>query len=166
MSDINWKRNGPSLTGKPYRHSWEEMSEDMPVDVLPCSNDEYFPPDPSREQLAIMDLASREAERMRTKFNMSRRAFVRTAAATSIGFWAIDAVRQGDWGNYGWAKGKAKPGSACDLEYDGGRGKNTLNNLKGEFIFDVQSHHVDRSEEHTSELQSRQYLVCRLLLEK
>src|SRR3712207_8379052 len=27
-------------------------------------------------------------------------------------------------------------------------------------------HHVPRSEEHTSELQSRQYLVCRLLLEK
>src|SRR3712207_7558065 len=27
-------------------------------------------------------------------------------------------------------------------------------------------HHVRRSEEHTSELQSRQYLVCRLLLEK
>src|SRR3712207_8558921 len=26
--------------------------------------------------------------------------------------------------------------------------------------------HSDRSEEHTSELQSRQYLVCRLLLEK
>src|SRR3712207_8358311 len=27
-------------------------------------------------------------------------------------------------------------------------------------------HHEQRSEEHTSELQSRQYLVCRLLLEK
>src|SRR3712207_8884619 len=27
-------------------------------------------------------------------------------------------------------------------------------------------HFVQRSEEHTSELQSRQYLVCRLLLEK
>src|SRR3712207_7838916 len=27
-------------------------------------------------------------------------------------------------------------------------------------------HPADRSEEHTSELQSRQYLVCRLLLEK
>src|SRR3712207_7428934 len=27
-------------------------------------------------------------------------------------------------------------------------------------------HHCARSEEHTSELQSRQYLVCRLLLEK
>src|SRR3712207_8309137 len=28
------------------------------------------------------------------------------------------------------------------------------------------SQHLKRSEEHTSELQSRQYLVCRLLLEK
>src|SRR3712207_7870506 len=28
------------------------------------------------------------------------------------------------------------------------------------------AHHRGRSEEHTSELQSRQYLVCRLLLEK
>src|SRR3712207_7993715 len=31
---------------------------------------------------------------------------------------------------------------------------------------DVTGLHLDRSEEHTSELQSRQYLVCRLLLEK
>src|SRR3712207_7835104 len=30
----------------------------------------------------------------------------------------------------------------------------------------VQKQATDRSEEHTSELQSRQYLVCRLLLEK
>src|SRR3712207_6996258 len=29
-----------------------------------------------------------------------------------------------------------------------------------------QRHELGRSEEHTSELQSRQYLVCRLLLEK
>src|SRR3712207_1678332 len=31
---------------------------------------------------------------------------------------------------------------------------------------DVDPKHIFRSEEHTSELQSRQYLVCRLLLEK
>src|SRR5947209_19446470 len=31
---------------------------------------------------------------------------------------------------------------------------------------DPQDHGTRRSEEHTSELQSRQYLVCRLLLEK
>src|SRR3712207_8529901 len=30
----------------------------------------------------------------------------------------------------------------------------------------TQNHGINRSEEHTSELQSRQYLVCRLLLEK
>src|SRR3712207_7611673 len=30
----------------------------------------------------------------------------------------------------------------------------------------VSGRHLTRSEEHTSELQSRQYLVCRLLLEK
>jgi hypothetical protein len=139
---INWKRNGPSMTSKPYVHSWEPMSEEMPVDVLPCSNDEYFPPEPSREQKAIMELASREGERWRRKMGLSRRAFVRTAAATAIGFWAIDAVRQGDWGNYGWAHNTATT-DACDLEWDGKRGVESLNNLPGEFIFDVQSHHVD-----------------------
>src|SRR5438445_6268608 len=37
-----------------------------------------------------------------------------------------------------------------------------------EFALEPAMHHAahDRSEEHTSELQSRQYLVCRLLLEK
>src|SRR3712207_7179209 len=34
----------------------------------------------------------------------------------------------------------------------------------GHFLYGVE--HIRRSEEHTSELQSRQYLVCRLLLEK
>src|SRR3712207_7064349 len=33
-------------------------------------------------------------------------------------------------------------------------------------ITDIAVHGAQRSEEHTSELQSRQYLVCRLLLEK
>src|SRR3712207_7796749 len=32
--------------------------------------------------------------------------------------------------------------------------------------YTVHDGHTSRSEEHTSELQSRQYLVCRLLLEK
>src|SRR3712207_7833573 len=33
-------------------------------------------------------------------------------------------------------------------------------------VVDTDRASLDRSEEHTSELQSRQYLVCRLLLEK
>src|SRR3712207_7323986 len=35
-----------------------------------------------------------------------------------------------------------------------------------ELVQGVAEHPAQRSEEHTSELQSRQYLVCRLLLEK
>ena len=34
------------------------------------------------------------------------------------------------------------------------------------FLLQRFEHNLGRSEEHTSELQSRQYLVCRLLLEK
>jgi predicted TIM-barrel fold metal-dependent hydrolase len=134
-------RNWPAMTSRPYRHSWTDMSEDLPVDVMPCSNEEYFPPPPTQQQLAIMRLADRETERWRHKFGMSRRRFVRTAAATAIGFWAIDAVHQGKFGSYGWAQNRST--DACDLEWDGKKGAESLRNLKGEFIFDVQSHHVD-----------------------
>ena len=139
---INWKRNGPSLTSRPYRYSWPELSEDLPVDVMPCSNEEYFPPPPTKRQLAIMELADAETERLRRKFNMTRAQFVRTAAAMSIGFWAIDMMSPGLFGNYGWAH-NTETTDACDLEWDGKKGMQTLKNLPGEFIFDVQSHHVD-----------------------
>jgi predicted TIM-barrel fold metal-dependent hydrolase len=139
---INWKRNGPSLTSRPHRFSWPEMSEDLPVDVFTCSNEEYLPPPPSKSQRAIMRLANAETERMRRKFNMTRAEFVRTAAAMSIGFWAIDMVSPGLFGGFGWSH-NTKTTDACDLEWDGAKGMQTLRNLPGEFIFDVQSHHVD-----------------------
>lgn len=139
---INWKRSDASVTSGPQRHSWPDMPEDLPVDILPASNEEYFPPRPSREQLMIMRLADRETERWRRKMGMSRAEFVRTAAAMVIGFWAIDLVRPGIFGTYG-AVASAEPIDACDLEYAGGRGLESLNNLPGEFIFDVQSHHVE-----------------------
>jgi uncharacterized protein len=126
------------------RDAWETMPEDLPVDVLPCSNDEYFPPPPSPSQKAIMAIADGEVERWRKKFNMSRREFVRTSAAMAIGFWAIDVVRPGIYGNYGGASAVStgRP-DACDLEWAGRKGLETVKNLPGEFIFDVQSHHVD-----------------------
>src|SRR3712207_7619016 len=52
------------------------------------------------------------------------------------------------------------------------RGGCIVHDLAAQVLLDVLSAHADRrrgadrSEEHTSELQSRQYLVCRLLLEK
>jgi uncharacterized protein len=124
-----------------WSRSWPKQHEGLPVDVLPASNEEYFPPPPSREQLAIMSLANAETERMRRKFKMTRAQFVRTAAATAIGFWAIDTVRMGRFGNYGFAQ-VARP-DACDLEWDHRKGAESLKNRPGEFIFDVQSHHVD-----------------------
>src|SRR2546425_2915183 len=44
----------------------------------------------------------------------------------------------------------------------------TVPNTSGRtrFSVDFRTIHIDRSEEHTSELQSLAYLVCRLLLEK
>jgi predicted TIM-barrel fold metal-dependent hydrolase len=141
MTLFNWKRSGASVTCGPQRHSWPGFPEDLPVDVMPCSNEEYFPLPPSREQMAIMRLADAETEKMRRRFGMSRAQFVRTAAATAIGFWAIDFVRKGTYGNYGWAQSTGFDG--CDLRFDGKRGLETLRNLPGEFIFDVQSHHVD-----------------------
>jgi predicted TIM-barrel fold metal-dependent hydrolase len=140
---INWDRTWPALSTRPYQHSWEEMGASLPVDVMPCSNEEYFPPAPTKEQLLIMHLANRETERWRRKFNMSRRRFVRTAAATAIGFWAIDTVQGGRFGHYGFAQEGHPTTDACDLAHDGKQGADTLRNLPGEFIFDVQSHHVD-----------------------
>ena len=121
---------------------WPDPSEALPVDVLPCSNGEFIPPPPSLRQRQIMWLADQETERLRRRFGMSRRQFVRTAAAMAVGFWAIDTVTGGRFGNYGWAH-NTETTDACDLENDGKTGVETLSNLPGEFILDVQSHHVD-----------------------
>src|SRR3712207_7693070 len=57
-------------------------------------------------------------------------------------------------------------------DFDDGRSRWAITNASGELLeWDVivtkyVPSQVIRSEEHTSELQSRQYLVCRLLLEK
>ena len=119
------------------------MPEDLPVDILPASNEEYEPPPPSREQIGMMRLAEQETERWRRKFNMSRAEFVRTTAAMAIGFWAIDVVRPGIFGSYGTVQASSRTTAACDLEWAGHRGLERLSNLPGEFVFDVQSHHVD-----------------------
>src|SRR5690625_7127587 len=57
--------------------------------------------------------------------------------------------------------------SVCAFPRDGSTGGDEF--MKVAYIFSSQGHTVSyvlRSEEHTSELQSRGHLVCRLLLEK
>src|SRR3712207_7387604 len=52
-------------------------------------------------------------------------------------------------------RGRAEGSAATRIVFD-----------EGHHLFDAADSTFARSEEHTSELQSRQYLVCRLLLEK
>ena len=123
-----------------------EMSEAMPVDVLPASNGEFIPPPPTREQQLIMRLQNEKAEEIRRTLGYSRREFVRTGIALGVGFWAIGQVMGGEWGRYlpGASSGTANADglykdSAADLAFPEAQ----LNNLPGEFIFDVQTHHID-----------------------
>lgn len=125
-----------------HRRSWPDLSEALPVDVLPRSNGEFFPPAPNPVQQATMRLAEEESERWRRRLGMSRRQFVRSAAGLSIGFWAVDMLGSRRFGSYAQGHRTATT-DACDLEWGGYTGSETLANLPGEFIFDVQSHHVD-----------------------
>src|SRR3712207_7193232 len=52
------------------------------------------------------------------------------------------------------------------VDRDGKRAKERLVQANLRLVVSVAKRYQGRSEEHTSELQSRQYLVCRLLLEK
>jgi uncharacterized protein len=118
----------------------EELTEDLPMDVLPVSNGEYFPGRPTREQRAIMALQDEKIEETRRRFGMSRRDFVRTAAAMSIGAWSIGAITNGRFGRYAFAAEEdSRKQAMCNLEWEGAQ----LDNLPGEFIFDLQTHHVD-----------------------
>lgn len=122
----------------PWKEQWPDPPEDVAIDVLPASNGEYIPKDPSPQQLKIMALQNEKIEEERRRFGMSRRDFVRTAAAYGIGVWAIDQVTGGRWGRFAWADG-TKTTAACDLENPGSQ----LANLPGEFILDTQGHTLD-----------------------
>src|SRR3712207_7051353 len=50
--------------------------------------------------------------------------------------------------------------------FPGGTGHISNGRISMQIATRASGYHKPRSEEHTSELQSRQYLVCRLLLEK
>jgi hypothetical protein len=124
-----------------WRRSWPDLPENLPVDVLPRSNGEFIPRSPTREQRAIAALAREESERWARRMGLSRRDFLRTAAAFAVGFWAINTVRGSRFGHYALAHGDAK---ACTDLRDPGTGEEyQMANLPGEFIFDIQSHHVD-----------------------
>ena len=121
-----------------WKRSWPELSENLPLDVLPCSNGEYMPGEPTRAQRAIMELAREECDKTARKLGMSRRSFLRTSAATAICLMAIDRVR----GTQAYAQvdtsSISNPNPACK-----GDVAQLANQPPGEFIMDLQTHHID-----------------------
>jgi hypothetical protein len=139
----------PGETGRQQRGAvvardpYEGLPEDLPVDILPASNNEFYPRPPTAQEKRIMRVAGEKTEEVRRATGMSRRNFVRTGLAMAIGFWAVDNVAGGKWGRYALGAGPLgdDPTAAdmCAMKYPNVQ----LDNLAGEFIFDVQSHHVE-----------------------
>ncbi|MCA1832913.1 MAG: amidohydrolase family protein [Actinomycetota bacterium] len=125
-----------------WKRSWPDLPEDLPVDVMPASNGEFIPKPATDKQKQVMALQNEAVEHWRRRMGMSRREFVRTAMAYSIGFWAINQVYGNRWGRYAGAH-NTNTTAACDLEWTSNDPMLSVNNLPGEFIFDVQSHHVE-----------------------
>src|SRR4029078_1312495 len=71
---------GGRMAEKYNKHN-PDPSETPPIDVMPAATGESMPPDPTPAQHKSMALQNEKIEELRRKFGMSRRQFVRTAAA-------------------------------------------------------------------------------------
>lgn len=112
----------------------EFLDEDLPINVLPYSNEEFLPAPPTRRQLEIQRVAMRDCEEAARFHGMSRRRFLRTGAAYAITLTAINKVMAGNA-----AADHADPRRACELHWPGAQ----RNHPPGEFVMDLQTHHVD-----------------------
>jgi len=132
-----------------FRDSVEDQLPDrLPIDVLPVSNEEFIPPDPTPQQTAIMKVAMEDCEAAARRHGVSRRRFLQTGAAYAVCLAAINKVMGTGHGYYAWADedcvltapiGTKGAPTEFPLNYPGAQ----LNNLPGEFIMDLQTHHID-----------------------
>lgn len=74
----------------------ESLTDRLPIDVLPASNEEFVPPEPTPEQRAIMKIAREECERQARRHGLSRRRFLQAGAAYTGCLWAI-VPAEGRW---------------------------------------------------------------------
>ena len=124
----------------------EELPDALPINVLPASNEEFVPPPPTKEQLAIHDLAMKECERQARRHGVSRRRFLQTSAAYAVTMAAINHVRGTRNGAFAYTQD-----GVCDPTLQNGLGAEfpighpgaQFNKVPGEFVMDLQTHHVD-----------------------
>src|SRR3989442_10292913 len=83
--------------------------------------------------------------------------FPYTTLFRSRDLWAVDPGHARQWAGRGARGGQLHPVRPLHVD---------LHQRPGEAVLGGVGHLERRSEEHTSELQSRPHLVCRLLLEK
>jgi len=127
----------------------ELMTDRLPIDVTPVSNEEFIPPDPTAEQKAIMKIAMEDCDAAARKHGVSRRKFLQTSAAYAVCLAAINKVMGTRGGFYAWAGGDdcvltapigtSGPDTTFPLVYPGAQ----MGNLPGEFVMDLQTHHID-----------------------
>src|SRR2546422_4099446 len=103
-------------------------------------------------------------------FFSSRRRHTRCSRDWSSDVCSSDLVAVDQPGQHGGVVQVDHPGIARGMAGDGVRGSDLLDTVALDQNRLIREHracaHESRSEEHTSELQSRLHLVCRLLLEK
>ena len=124
----------------------ESLPDSLPINVMPASNEEFVPPPPTREQIAIEKIAMEEIDRQARRHGTTRRRFLQKTAAYAITMTAINQVM----GRRGGYYANAYDGT-CDPVLHNGFGTEfpidhpnaQFSALPGEFIMDVQTHHVD-----------------------
>ncbi len=124
----------------------ESLPDSLPIQVTPASNEEFVPPPPTREQLAIEKVAMQEITRQARRHGTTRRRFLQRSAAYAVTMSAINQVMGRSGGYYANAyDGSCDPvlrnpfGAEFPIDHPGAQ----FEALPGEFIMDVQTHHVD-----------------------
>lgn len=122
----------------------ELLTDRLPIDVMPFSNGEFVPPEPTDKQVAIMKLAREYCDRGAKKMGVSRRHFLQTGAAYAFCLAAVDKLM----GCYSAGSEAVEGGDAIDLaDSDDPNNFTTVENLPDEWIFDIQTHHAAFSSE-------------------
>src|SRR5687767_7642549 len=81
----------------------ESLPDSLPINVMPASNEEFVPPPPTREQIAIQKIAMEEIDRQAHRHGISRRRFLQKSAAYAITLTAINQVMGRTGGYYAHA---------------------------------------------------------------
>src|SRR5262249_8999941 len=106
-------------------------AEAPPIPTRICSNEEFIPPPQSAQQKAVEERLRAISERNARRLGLDRRRFLRSGPGMAAALLAFNEVF-GDW--YEVSAAEAEDPKAFEERWP-----------KDQFIFDIQTHHVDVS---------------------